>query len=116
MTQGEEVQFLRERVRQLEGMILDRDFSLKSAFGLTMQEARILRCLVVRGSAVPSSIIEEVWPDGYEPSNPERQIRVVLYHIRRKLKPAGIEIHSRSRYGYWIDDATRKQIRERVWL
>lgn len=107
----DELSMLRERVHVLEARIRCVDDAARDVFGLSAQQARIVRSLTVRKSAEVSEIIEDVWPDGDEPECASNQIKVVIFRIRRKLKPFGVTIKSRVHYGYWIDEPDCSRLR-----
>ena len=61
-------------------------------------------------------IIKELWWDADEPSEPDRQARVVMYRTKKKLASICIKVQSGHYKGYWLDEAVRKDLRQRIGL
>ena len=114
MNQNEEIAFLREEVRFLKERLQTLDGAFPREWRLTVQESRILRALVMKDTVRVTDIIDQVWWDRDEPSDPEQQIRIVIVRIRKKLAPFGFAVNSMPHYGYWLDEAARKELRQKI--
>lgn len=114
----EQVAYLSRQVRDLTGR--DHAAEYRAAFGMSKQEAELLALLVSRPGMPQStgSIYDHVFlhPTG---DGPEWQaVRVVVYHVRRKLRLAGFKDAIKTLYGngYRIDPRIAARIRERAGL
>ena len=116
MTLAEELEMLREEVRTLRERLRVMDGGFPVEWRLTRQESRLLRSLAMRERVQVSDIIENVWWDRDEPATPEQQIRIVMVRVRKKMKPHGVNVYSKPTYGYWLDEAVRKDLRQRIGL
>lgn len=97
---------LSERVEQLEAL-LGMDIEPAQWLGLTAAEARVFGYLLQRGSASKGQIHTALY--AYRAGDhPELKIvDVFVCKLRRKLKPAGIEIATMWGTGYAIDAENR---------
>lgn len=88
----EENDELRERVRQLGEELASSRFSFPWELGLTRTQTLILNHLLTRDTITRRSTNLVLYSDrgGTEPS--DHTIVVQISHIRRKLRPIGIEI------------------------
>ncbi|OWK18303.1 hypothetical protein AJ88_03730 [Mesorhizobium amorphae CCBAU 01583] len=88
--QSELIKELRERIRQLEELVTPV-VSVPPEWGLTLKESRLYACLTAREVASKDFIMAALYGhriDGGDPND----ISTVVYKLRPKLKPQGIEI------------------------
>lgn len=103
---------LRERVRQLEGM-LGQTFNATRELGLTPTENKILGLLLSRTSVVSRDAIHSVLYSDRPNDVPDLNVvNVFVSKLRRKLKPHDIQIMSERASGYYLTNATKAKLAE----
>lgn len=114
----EQVAYLSRQVRELTGK--DEAAEYRAEFGMSKQEAEVLAMLVSRPGMPQSTgaVYDHVFlrPNG---DGPEwHAVKVVVYHVRRKLRLAGFKDAIQTLYGngYWISPRIAARIRERAGL
>ena len=93
---------LREEVRQLR-KILTPKLDIPVEWGLTDSEEMVFACLLSRNFATKEMIMMSIYSDSNVEIRQEKICDVFICKIRRKLKPFGIEIHTKWGSGWWID-------------
>jgi len=83
--------------------------ALNRLFGLTPAEGRALLELLAHGQTSRQALHAAMTPDG-APVSQIKTLDVVVYHMRRKLRPRGIEIITIPRLGYGLADGARGRI------
>lgn len=99
----EEVTILKARVRDLEAVLKQNDPSLMMAFRLTPAASDLFGLLLSVPYVTTEMIRQrlEIATDG----------KVAVHRLRQQLKPWNIVIQSRRSLGYWLDPATKEQVR-----
>lgn len=102
--QREEIETLRERVRQLEALLLPADTGVPSEWGLTRTEARLFVHLTSRQIATIDTIMTALYGNrsGDEPD--DRIVAVYLCKLRKKLSRYGVVIECIWGLGYSLRD------------
>lgn len=99
---AEQVDELKERVRQLEAMLC---FDVPPPFGLTRSEWKTVRPVLRDGRAPHARLMDELYWDRLDiPS--QDIIKVFIAKARPKLSSHGIEIQNVWGWGYACDQAT----------
>ncbi len=104
---------LEERVRQLEGELYHTEWEAPSEFGLTYMEARIVGALIARDKVCRQSFLIAATRDcaGTKTEFPHTGlIDAKICHIRRKLKPYGLEIETVWGRGYRLTASSRQAL------
>lgn len=110
-----ENQRLRDQIAVLEETNGAADLPRYVRLGLTATEALLFALLVKRGEASIDQIMATLYSgrSGDEPG--PKIIQVWISRIRKKLRPHGIRIWSRYRFGvYWLDAEARAKVRALV--
>ncbi|WP_024517022.1 hypothetical protein [Bradyrhizobium sp. Tv2a-2] len=110
-----EVEALRDRVAQLEGIIgigVDELGLLKRVIpDITVMESKILNMVRARG-AVPRGVLYDALyaarPDCDQPGG--KGIEVAMMRVRRKIAPLGLTITTYCGSGYVMAEADRKRL------
>jgi DNA-binding response OmpR family regulator len=114
----EQVAYLSRQVRELTGHADAPHY--RAEFGMSRQEAEMLALLVSRPGMPQSTgtVYDHVFlhANGDGPEWPA--VRVVVYHVRRKLRAAGFKDAIQTLYGngYWISKSNAAHIRQRAGL
>lgn len=97
---------LRNRVRDLELALGQRDEGLAATFRLTPVLNNLMGLLLTVPVVTPEMIRQrlEIAPDA----------KVAAHRLRKQLEPFEIKIHSRRNVGYWLEDADKARIRGMV--
>ena len=99
MTPADELDQLREENRQLRALLVDAQPTPKE-WGLTRQEQWVYRCLAARAVATRDQIYQAASAGKVQD---EQIVNVLVYRIRRKLKPHGIGITNHWGVGYSLE-------------
>ena len=102
----DERDFLAERVRQLESVLLDCNWQ-PSDWGLTPNEGVVLNILALRRIATKDAVMIALYGTDPDGGAHEKIVDVIVCHMRPKLKRQGIGIENVWGQGYRIDDASR---------
>ncbi|MAA97426.1 MAG: heavy metal resistance protein CzcR [Stappia sp.] len=105
---------LRARIDELEHALF-RDVSLPIEWRLTVQEARVFGVLVTRSLATRTAILAALYDDLGRDQAEAKIADVFVCKIRKKLKPFGIEIHTRWGEGWYLDEDQRESLRQMLW-
>uniref|UniRef100_UPI003BAAB766 helix-turn-helix domain-containing protein n=1 Tax=Stappia sp. TaxID=1870903 RepID=UPI003BAAB766 len=105
---------LRARIDELEHALF-RDVSLPIEWRLTVQEARVFGILVTRSLATRTAILAALYDDLGRDQAEAKIVDVFVCKIRKKLKPFGIEIHTRWGEGWYLDEDQRESLRQMLW-
>lgn len=94
---------MRNRIRDLELALGQRDDGLAATFRLTPVLNNLMGLLLSVPAVTPEMIRQrlEIAPDA----------KVAVHRLRKQLKEFEIEIHSRRNVGYWLEDADKARIR-----
>ena len=106
---------LRARIDELEHALF-RDVSLPIEWRLTVQEARVFGVLVTRSLATRTAILAALYDDLGRDQAEAKIADVFVCKIRKKLKPFGIEIHTRWGEGWYLDEDQRESLRQMLWM
>jgi DNA-binding response OmpR family regulator len=104
----QELDQAQERIRQLEQMHFNADWSPPFEIGLTASEARVVSILTgCEGVASKDRIMQGLY--SLSPNDPplEKIVDVLICKARAKLKPFGVEIVTRWGRGYEMPPASR---------
>ncbi len=104
---------LRERLKAFEQDFLGDDLVFPPAWRLTLSEKRIMGALVARTQVTRQQLLTAITRyDGDEPDI--KIIDVFICKMRKKLGPLGIRIETIWGVGYFIDQATRAELRAKL--
>lgn len=104
---------LRARIQELETALF-ADVPVPIEYGLTKQEARVFGVLVNRPLATKAAVMAALYDDiGKDQADP-KIVDVCVCKIRKKLRPFGIEIHTKWSEGYFLAESLRHQLRENL--
>ncbi|TPM41566.1 winged helix-turn-helix domain-containing protein [Mesorhizobium sp. B2-3-4] len=98
--QQQEIETLRERVRQLEDALVPPDVSVPLEWLLTGREARVFAFLTTRDVASKSAIMQAIYTAGVDDEPEIKIVDVFVCKIRKKLKPFGVTIATVWGQGY----------------
>lgn len=98
----EENEVLRERVRQLEEAVAPPNIDIPVEWRLTLTEARVYRHLASRAEVTKQSLMMALYSDRAEDEPDITILNVFIHHLRKKLKPFGIEIRNIRGSGFAI--------------
>ncbi|ANM12075.1 winged helix-turn-helix domain-containing protein [Rhizobium sp. N324] len=97
--QRDRIEFLEERIRQLEEALMPASIPVPVEYQLTANEARVYAHLASRDFGTRQSIMTALYSDRLE--EPEMKIvDVFVCKMRRKLKPFGVRIETVWGQGY----------------
>ncbi|MBX5015928.1 helix-turn-helix domain-containing protein [Rhizobium lentis] len=97
--QRDRIEFLEERIRQLEEALMPSSIIVPVEYQLTSREARVFSHLASRDFGTRQSIMMALYSDRLE--EPEMKIvDVFVCKMRRKLKPFGVRIETIWGQGY----------------
>ena len=91
-------------------------FGCKRLFGVTRLQASLLAVLLNRSEVSRDTlhqIIESRRPSGKEETNP-KMVDVVIWNLRKRLKPFNHTIKTLWACGYYMEPAQRREILEKV--
>ena len=102
---------LRERVRQLEEeLFFDPGWQCPLEFSLTPSEQQILQALMSREEASKDFLLLSTAEAGREKDAAIKIVDGHICHIRRKLKPFGVEIETLWGRGYRLPPASKTRL------
>lgn len=102
---------LRERIAQLEGL-LGHNFLCPVEWRLTCSENRVFGTLMARDLATKEAILAALYRDVGKDEAEIKIVDVFVCKLRKKIKPFGIEVHTRWGEGYYLLPETKSRIRE----
>ena len=79
---------------------------LRVVFRLTPQETNLMMLLYTMQLVTPEVIVQRL--------GIATEVRVAMYRLRRTLVRHGVVINSKRRFGYWLDNETKAQIKEKL--
>jgi two-component system cell cycle response regulator CtrA len=110
-TQPCELARLRDRVEELEGLLGMRTLCPRP-WRLSGREAQVFG-LLMRHSVCPRErIFAAIW--GYDSEVDGKIVDVTICHLRRKLRPLGIEIRTEHGVGYFLPPDGRRRARAAI--
>ena len=83
-------------------------------WGLTVQQARLFGVLLERELLRKDAAMAALYRDRGEDEPEMKIVDVFVCHIRRKLKPFGIEIGTRWGVGYFMTAANKAEARRQI--
>jgi len=98
----EELRAAVERVHMLEAALWQRNNLIQSTFKLPPSLANVLGLLL----SLPVVEIDLICRHAGVGA------KVAIHRLRRAIDPWGLEVRSRRRTGYWLDDIDKMKIRE----
>lgn len=105
--QQEQIDVLRERVRQLEEVLSPPLVVIQVEWGLTPHEAKVFACLAAREQASKEMIMSALYGARGDDVVQIKIVDVFVCKMRKKLKPFGIEISTLWGKGYTLVDRKR---------
>lgn len=105
--QQREIDVLRERVRQLEDMLVPPTVHVPIEFRLTASEARVFAHLATRDQATKDSIMMAMYSDRPGEQPEIKIVDVFVCNMRRKLRRFQVEIITVWGSGYALVDRSR---------
>lgn len=111
MNVHEEVEFLREKVRQLEALKIGETKLLPEEWNLTALESRIVWMLLENDALSKREIFDHLYHGRFDDAPDLKVLDAHNTHIRRKLNRYGIEIRTRRAVGHYIPN--RKEVLKR---
>ncbi|WP_020179811.1 helix-turn-helix domain-containing protein [Methylopila sp. M107] len=104
---------LRERVVQLEELLGFRTLT-PIEWGLTPKQASVLGFLLNRPMATKDELMTALYALDVDDPPHQKIIDVFVCHLRRKLRPFGIEIRTVWGQGYAIDRPQRDELKAQL--
>jgi two-component system, cell cycle response regulator CtrA len=101
-----EIERLRDRIDELEAL-LGMSLLPPLEWRLTASQARVLGVIHARPYASKDAIMAALYRDGARDEAEIKIVDVMVCHIRRKLKPFGIEIITRWGEGFEMPAASK---------
>ena len=83
-------------------------------WGLTVQQARLFGALLEREVLTKDAAMAALYRDRGDDEPEMKIVDVFVCHIRRKLKPFGIEIGTRWGVGYFMTPANKAEARRQI--
>ncbi len=103
--QQDEIETLRERVRQLEDLLIPTGVLCPIEWGLTGSEARLFAFLTTRDMATKEQIMHALYADRHNADEVEPKIvDVFICKLRKKLTPHGVTVDTVWGQGYSLRD------------
>lgn len=109
--QEQEIQLLRERVRQLEEALAPSTITVPLEWRLTGSEARVFAHLTTRHVATKQSIMMALYSDRANEDPEMKIVDVFICKMRKKLTPFGIVIATVWGQGYALESRGAFQAR-----
>ncbi len=100
--QKAEIDMLRERVRQLESLIVPEDVTIPIEWQLTARESKLFAALTTREVATKDYIMAAVYEPGVDDEPEPKIVDVFICKIRRKVQPFGVNIETVWGRGYTL--------------
>uniref|UniRef100_UPI00333BC414 helix-turn-helix domain-containing protein n=1 Tax=Mesorhizobium sp. M0050 TaxID=2956861 RepID=UPI00333BC414 len=107
--QQQELDMLRERIRQLEDALVPPSISVPLEWLLTSSEARLFAFLTTRQIASKAAIMQAIYSAGADDEPEPKIVDVFVCKIRKKLKPFGVQIETVWGQGYSLRDRNAHQ-------
>lgn len=110
----DEVEILRERVRQLEEALYgsaSRMEEYQHRLGLTVMQSRLLGALMAREVVGKEALMIALYGDRKQDWPDDKTIDIHAFNLRRKLAVHGVEIRTVRGIGYVLDDAAKDRVR-----
>jgi len=109
----DELDCLREENRQLKALLIPEKFEFYE-LGLAPNQRKILALLMAKSpeSVSTEKMLQTVWFNNDEVNF--RIVDVIVFQLRKRLKPLGIKIFSIWKVGRYIDNENRKKLLELV--
>lgn len=99
------VETQRERIRQLEELLVPDGTRVPKEWGLTTKEARVFSHLTTRELATKQTIMQALYFDLHSDEEPQVKIvDVFVCKLRKKLKPYDVQIETFWGQGYSLVD------------
>lgn len=106
-----EIERWRWRIEELEGLASERA-PLGNLYGLSDMEQRILTGLLKRGSMTTDQLCRWLHPSPDDaPADTASVLRVMVYRMRQKFKPHGVEIQTIWGSGYRLTPESIERVR-----
>ena len=106
-----ELEILRERVKELE-KVLDGSPEMAFRFGLKKQLNSVFRVLLEREYLSKSSLETLMALHGAnKDSYSHADHNVLMWRLRKALSPHGIQVHTRSGFGYFITAEDKEKVK-----
>lgn len=102
--QHQEIETLRERIRQLEQVLVPDTINVPVEWRLTSSEARLFAFLTTRDVASKSAIMQALYSDRPDEDPEPKIIDVFVCKLRAKVKPFGVNIETVWGRGYSLAD------------
>ncbi len=109
--QHQEIQTLRERIRQLEDILSPTSVTVPPEWRLTASEARVFAHLTTRPVATKQSIMMAVYSDRVDEDPEIKIVDVFICKMRKKLALYGVVIETVWGQGYALRDHRQYQAR-----
>lgn len=109
----DQVETLEETIRQLREIMRPKVL-FTGEWKLSKQEAALLAALYSRPNPSDDQLIEALGRDDFHEhlgSDRVNHLRVAIVHVRRKLEPFGITIHTVRGHGYVLDGENKARVR-----
>lgn len=100
--QAEEIDMLREKVRQLEDLLVPPSTIIPIEWGLTASEAKLFAFLTTRHMATKANIMHALYSDRAGDDPEMKIVDVFICKVRKKLTPHGVEIITFWGQGYGL--------------
>lgn len=107
--QQQEIETLRERVRQLENALVPDSVTVPIEWQLTGAEARLYAFLTTRVMATKPAIMHALYIGRVDVEPEMKIVDVFVCKLRKKLKPFGVEIATIWGQGYSLRDRASHQ-------
>lgn len=111
MRQQQEIETLRERVRQLEDALVPDAATVPIEWQLTSSEARLFAFLTTREVATKTAIMQALYSDRPDEDPEIKIVDVFICKLRKKVKPFGVDIETVWGRGYTLHDRPTYQAR-----
>lgn len=111
MRQQEEIETLRERVRQLEDALVPDAVTVPIEWRLTSSEARLFAFLTTREVATKAAIMQALYSDRPDEDPEIKIVDVFICKLRKKVVPFGVDIETVWGRGYTLRDRPFYQAR-----
>lgn len=108
----DEVDMLRERLRQLE-RVIGVPATVPKSLGLRPLEAKVLSHLIRVPEATKESMMLALYSDNANNPPAPEVVAVVVCRLRKLLKPRGMDIETLWGRGYKLPNATKRQL---TWM
>jgi two-component system, cell cycle response regulator CtrA len=117
MSRNDEIGELKERIRQLEDILVPSNIAYPAAWRLTRTQSVVLSCLVggVDGYRSKDQVYYAINSTSKRYANADltgTNVGVHICHLRNKLRPFGIVVKNRKGQGYQLDANSLKILRE----